>query len=182
MVNHNNGFYDDSSAAMNIIFVVAFFVAKIPQIQGRNMRYTYIKQQDSTDCAAACLAMVCLHYKKETTITRLRDKMGTDLKGTNMIGLSKCADELGFTSQEVRVDKEGFQSKYTLPAILNVTTKEGLSHFVVLFKFARIKNVDNRLLLRTIVNQCKVETLVLVKRVEQFCQKIYMIEIMDIYK
>lgn len=101
------------------------------------MRYTYVKQQDSTDCAAACLAMVCLYYKKETTITRLRDRMGTDLKGTNMIGLSKCADELGFTSQAVRVDREGFLSKYTLPAILNVTTKEGLSHFVVLFKITK---------------------------------------------
>lgn len=98
------------------------------------MRYTYVKQQDATDCAAACLAMICLHYKKETTITRLRDKMGTDLKGTNLIGLSKCADELGFTSQAVRVDKDGFLSKYTLPAIANIVTKEGLSHFVVIFK------------------------------------------------
>ncbi len=47
------------------------------------MRYTFVKQHDMTDCAAACLAMVCLHYKKETTITKLRDMMGTDLKGTN---------------------------------------------------------------------------------------------------
>lgn len=98
------------------------------------MRYTYIKQHDATDCAAACMAMVCLHYKKETTITKLRDMMGTDLKGTNLIGLSICAEKLGFISQAVRVDKEGFLSKYTLPAIANVVTKEGLSHFVVVFK------------------------------------------------
>ena len=98
------------------------------------MRYTFVKQHDSTDCAAACMAMVCLHYKKETTITRLRDMMGTDLKGTNLIGLSKCAEELGFISQAVRVDREGFLSKYTLPAIANIITKEGLSHFVVIFK------------------------------------------------
>ena len=62
------------------------------------MRYTYIKQHDATDCAAACMAMVCLHYKKETTITRLRDMKGTDLKGTdlkgtNLIGLSICAEK-----------------------------------------------------------------------------------------
>ncbi|WP_455720714.1 cysteine peptidase family C39 domain-containing protein [Agathobacter sp.] len=44
------------------------------------MRYTFIKQHDATDCAAACMGMVCLHYKKETTITKLRDMMGTDLK------------------------------------------------------------------------------------------------------
>lgn len=98
------------------------------------MRYTYVQQHDMTDCAAACLAMVCLHYKKETTITKLRDMMGTDLKGTNLLGLSKCADQLGFTSQAVRVDKEGFLSDYTIPAIANILTKEGLSHFVVIFK------------------------------------------------
>lgn len=98
------------------------------------MRYTFVKQHDATDCAAACMAMVCLHYKKETTITRLRDMMGTDLKGTNLIGLSKCAEELGFMSQAVRVDREGFLSKYTLPVIANIITKEGLSHFVVVFK------------------------------------------------
>jgi len=60
------------------------------------MRYTYVKQHDATDCAAACLAMVCLHYRKETTITKLRDMVGTDLKGTNLIGLSKGADRLTF--------------------------------------------------------------------------------------
>lgn len=98
------------------------------------MKYTFVKQHDITDCAAACIAMVCLHYKKETTITKLRDIMGTDIKGTNLIGLSKCADGLGFDSQAVRVDREGFCSNFTLPAIAQVITKEGLSHFVVIFK------------------------------------------------
>ena len=50
------------------------------------MLYTYVKQHDATDCVAACLAMVCLHYKTEITITKLRDVVGTDLKGTNLIG------------------------------------------------------------------------------------------------
>ena len=106
------------------------------------MRYNFIKQHDATDCAAACLAMVCLHYKKETTITRLRDMMGTDLKGTNLIGLSKCADALGFTSQAVRVDKENFLSDFTLPCIANVITKEGLTHFIVVFKKVHQKKTD----------------------------------------
>ncbi len=105
--------------------------------EDRKMRYIYVQQHDATDCAAACLAMVCLHYKKETTITRLRDMMGTDLKGTNLLGLSKCANELGFVTQAVRVDKEGFLSKYTLPAIANVFTKEGMTHFVVIFKITK---------------------------------------------
>ena len=74
------------------------------------MRYTYVKQHDATDCAAACLAMVCLHYKKETTITKLRDIMGTDIKGTNLIGLSKCAQELGFVNSMENVDEDGVMS------------------------------------------------------------------------
>ena len=106
------------------------------------MRYAFVKQHDATDCAAACLAMVCLHYKKETTITQLRDLMGTDLKGTNLIGLSKCADTLGFVSQAVRVDRENFLTDFTLPCIANVITKEGLTHFVVVFKKVRHKKVD----------------------------------------
>ena len=50
------------------------------------MKRIFVKQHDAKDCAAACLSMVCLHYKKETTITQLRDKMETDLKGTNLVG------------------------------------------------------------------------------------------------
>lgn len=81
--------------------------------------------------------MVCLHYKKETSISKLRDMMGTDLKGTNLIGLTKCAEELGFVSQAIRIDKEGFMSDFTLPCIANVITKEGLTHFVVIFKILK---------------------------------------------
>lgn len=108
------------------------------------MRYTFIKQQDSTDCAAACLAMVCLHYKKEVTITALRDIMGTDLKGTNLVGLSKAAKELGFNSAVARVDRENFLSNFTLPCIAQMYTKEGLTHFVVVFKKTTIENEDKR--------------------------------------
>ena len=104
------------------------------------MRYTYVRQHDTTDCAAACLAMVCLHYKKEVTITRLRDMMGTDLKGTNLIGLQKAANELGFTTAAVRVDRENFLSDFSLPCIAQVITDQGLAHFVVIFKKTTIKD------------------------------------------
>lgn len=101
------------------------------------MRYDFVKQLDSTDCAAACLAMICLYYRKEITITKLRDMMGTDIKGTNLIGLSKAATELGFVNQAVRVEEGGFSVPFTLPCIAHVVTKEGLYHFVVIFKKTR---------------------------------------------
>ena len=108
------------------------------------MRYTYVRQHDTTECAAACLAMVCLHYKKEVTITRLRDMMGTDLKGTNLVGLQKAANELGFTTAAVRVDRENFLSDFSLPCIAQVITDQGLAHFVVVFKKTTIKDEGAR--------------------------------------
>ncbi len=91
-----------------------------------------VRQQDMTDCAAACLATVSMYYKKEITKTKLRDVLGTDIKGTTLKGLEDGAN---------RVDKEGFKSKYTLPAIAHVITEEGLSHFVVIHKVKKDKVV-----------------------------------------
>ena len=108
------------------------------------MRYTYVRQHDTTDCAAACLAMVCLHYRKEITITRLRDMMGTDLKGTNLVGLQKAANELGFTTAAVRVDRENFLSDFSLPCIAQEITDQGLTHFVVVFKKTTIPDEGAR--------------------------------------
>lgn len=104
-----------------------------------NYKRNLVKQHDATDCAAACLATICMYYKKEITITKLRDILGTDIKGTTLKGLEDGAKGLGFDTRAIRVDKEGFQSKYTLPAIAHVITKEGLSHFVVIHKVRKDK-------------------------------------------
>lgn len=98
-----------------------------------------VKQHDMTDCAAACLATVSMYYKKEITITKLRDILGTDIKGTTLKGLEDGAKRLGFDTRAIRVDKESFQSKYTLPAIAHIITDEGLSHFVVVHKVKKDK-------------------------------------------
>ena len=108
------------------------------------MRYTYVRQHDATDCAAACLAMVCLHYKKEVTITRLRDMMGTDLKGTNLVGLQKAANELGFPPAAARAARAPPLSAPPLPCIAQVITDQGLAHFVVVFKKTTIKDDAER--------------------------------------
>lgn len=91
-----------------------------------------VKQHDATDCAAACLATICMYYKKEITITKLRDILGTDIKGTTLKGLEDGAKALGFDTKAIRVDKQAFNTKYSLPAIAHIITKEGMSHFVVI--------------------------------------------------
>lgn len=100
-----------------------------------------VKQHDTTDCAAACLAMICRYYKKDITITKLRDILGTDIKGTTLSGLEKGCKKLGFDTKAIRVDKEGILSKYTLPAIAHIITDDGFSHFVVIQKIRKDKVV-----------------------------------------
>lgn len=97
-------------------------------------KYTCVKQHDVSDCGAACLATICLHYDLDISITKLRDIVGTDIKGTNLSGLVDGAKKIGFEIKPIRVDKENFFSNYTLPAIAHVIKENGLSHFVVVHK------------------------------------------------
>ncbi|WP_333519709.1 peptidase domain-containing ABC transporter [Eubacterium limosum] len=100
-------------------------------------RKVLVKQHDATDCGAACLSMICFYYHKELSITKLRDILGTDIKGTTLMGLAKGAEYLGFETKAIRVDIEYFQEGFSLPAIAHLLTDEGLAHYVVLRK---IKN------------------------------------------
>lgn len=102
-------------------------------------KYKCVKQHDTTDCGAACIATICLQYKKETSITKLRDLSGTDIKGTTVFGMVQTLEKLGFEAKAVRVTRDTFDEKFTLPIIVRVLTKEGLTHFVVIHKVYRNK-------------------------------------------
>jgi ATP-binding cassette subfamily B protein len=97
-------------------------------------KYKCVKQHDITDCGAACIATICLQLKKNTTITKLRDMTGTDIKGTTALGIVETLEKLGFEAKAWKLTREGFEECFTLPAIARVLTKEGLTHFVVIHK------------------------------------------------
>lgn len=61
------------------------------------MKYPSVRQKDSTDCVAACLATVCKFYGRNKDIVRIRQYAKTDNKGTNGVGLVKAAQKLGFS-------------------------------------------------------------------------------------
>lgn len=46
-------------------------------------RYTCVKQHDTTDCGAACLATISKHYGLQLPIWKIRETAGTDKQGTN---------------------------------------------------------------------------------------------------
>lgn len=104
-------------------------------------KYKCVEQHDAADCGAAALATVCRHYGLEVSITKIRDIVGTDIKGTNIKGIVEGAEKLGLEAKAIRVDREAFMSKFTLPAIAHIITDEGLSHFVVVHKIKKKKVV-----------------------------------------
>ena len=92
-----------------------------------------IKQRDITDCGAACLASIASHYKFKLPVSRIRQMAGTDKKGTNVLGLIKAAEKMGFTAKGVKGGIDALP-KIPLPAIAHVVVKEVLQHYVVIYK------------------------------------------------
>ncbi len=95
-----------------------------------------IKQHDITDCGAACLASVAAHHGFQLPISRIRQYAGTDKKGTNVFGLIKAAEKMGFEAKGVRGDFESL-FKIPKPAIAHVIVKERLQHYVVIYRITK---------------------------------------------
>ncbi|MBS3776513.1 MAG: peptidase domain-containing ABC transporter [Bacteroidales bacterium] len=92
-----------------------------------------VKQHDITDCGAACLASIASHYRLKLPISRIRQMAGTDKKGTNVLGLLRAAEKLGFTAKGVKGKMESIP-KIPLPAIAHVIVDKVLHHYVVIYK------------------------------------------------
>lgn len=95
-----------------------------------------IKQRDITDCGAACLASIAAHYQLQMPVSRIRQYAGTDKRGTNVLGLIEAAEKLGFQAKGAKGTLDSL-SKIPLPAIAHVILKNGLHHFVVVYKVTK---------------------------------------------
>ncbi|MCL1880223.1 MAG: peptidase domain-containing ABC transporter [Actinomycetia bacterium] len=104
-------------------------------------RYACVKQYDSTDCGAACLATIAKHYKLKISISKIREAAGTDKMGTNAYGMVKAAEQLGFYARPVKGDHTAFAADFTLPAIALVASPSGELHYVVIHKKTKDKLV-----------------------------------------
>jgi len=82
--------------------------------------YDCVKQHDSKDCAAACLATITKHYGLKIPISKIRECAGTDIHGTNALGIIKAAEKLGFSAKGFQGDLESFFQGVPLPAIAHV--------------------------------------------------------------
>jgi ATP-binding cassette subfamily B protein len=65
-------------------------------------RYPWIEQQSSSDCGAACLAMIGRYWGKRFPIHALRARANVGRAGASLKSLAKAADSLGFHARPVR--------------------------------------------------------------------------------
>ena len=71
-------------------------------------RYYCIKQHDITDWWAACIATISKQNGYKIRITKIREIAGTNKQGTNVFGIIKAAEQLGFSAKGVKGGKEAF--------------------------------------------------------------------------
>lgn len=65
-------------------------------------RYPWIEQQSSSDCGAACLAMISQYWGKHFPIHVLRELANVGRSGASLKSLAKAAESLGFHARPVR--------------------------------------------------------------------------------
>ncbi|MBE9006220.1 ATP-binding cassette domain-containing protein [Fortiea sp. LEGE XX443] len=65
-------------------------------------KYHFIPQQSSSDCGAACLAMISQFWGKRFSLNTLRNLADVDRTGASLAGLAAAAQALGYDVLQVR--------------------------------------------------------------------------------
>jgi ATP-binding cassette, subfamily C, bacteriocin exporter len=96
-------------------------------------RYVFVRQTGDSDCGAAAIATVALHYRIPLSLPLVRALAGTDRSGATMRGLLEAGEKLGFSAKAARGSYDSLFN-VPLPAIVHVRTTEELGHFIVLYR------------------------------------------------
>ncbi|KXB60900.1 peptidase, C39 family, partial [Leptotrichia wadei] len=91
-------------------------------------RYCCVLQKDENDCGAACILTIAKQYN---SIVKLRQISGTDKNGTNLAGMIKGLDYLGFDSKAVKVEDKKIDNSVSFPIIAHIQTTNNFLHYVV---------------------------------------------------
>lgn len=92
-------------------------------------RMRVVRQHDSMQCGAACLATVCTYYGKDMTLEEAELYCHCGKRGVSLLGVSEAAQDLGFHTRAARFTVRQL-SEVALPCILYWNQ----NHFVVLYR------------------------------------------------
>jgi ABC-type bacteriocin transporter len=101
-------------------------------------KYKTIKQNDMKDCGAACIATVLHRYGSHVPISKIREYAGTDMNGTNVLGLIKTLERFDFATKAIKADMGIFNdTSLPYPAIAHVVIDNAMLHYIVIQKVAK---------------------------------------------
>ena len=99
---------------------------------GRIRRIPHVEQIDEMDCGAASLAMICRHFGRKVSLTRVRQLCHTSRDGTSLKAICHAATELGLAARALKISLRNLPH-VPLPAIVHW---EG-NHWMVLYDVSK---------------------------------------------
>lgn len=108
------------------------------------MKYKVVRQFDERDCGAACLATICKYYGLKISLSIVRELTKTDLNGTNIYGLIKAAEKIGFNATPLYGDfselLHGLENgEIKFPFIAHIILDNQYEHYVVIYNIKKDK-------------------------------------------
>ena len=100
----------------------------------KQIKNTFVLQQDQKDCGVACLLSLIELYGGENSLETLRELSGTSIEGTTMLGLYQAANKVGFTARGCESDLTSLIA-HREPVILHVVIENKWQHYVVCYGF-----------------------------------------------
>lgn len=94
--------------------------------------YACVKQTDSTDCGAACLATVARTHKLKVDLAEIRRYAGSGAHGTNVLELIQAAKQIGLEARGIRAAPNQLD-RVQVPCVAHVVIGN-LEHYVVIHR------------------------------------------------
>jgi len=99
---------------------------------------TCIRQRDTTDCGAACLASVAAYYGFHVPVSRIRQYAGTDKQGTSLYGLMEASKRLRLQAKGAKATVNNLR-EIPFPSIFHLILESGMQHFVVVYRMGKTR-------------------------------------------
>lgn len=98
----------------------------------KNIRKSFVMQNEQTDCGVACLLSLIRYYGGAASLEKLRNASGTNVKGTTLLGLYQAAQQIGFDSNGCEADINSL-IEHARPVILHIVKENVNNHYVVCY-------------------------------------------------
>ena len=97
-----------------------------------------IRQRDFKDCGVCSLASIIEYYNGYVSLEKIRLDVKASNEGTSALNIIEASKKYGFDSIGIKVNSLE-DSKIRLPAIAHINLKNGMQHYVVIYKITKNK-------------------------------------------